>query len=56
MAKPNLSRMDFESLVNLRQQVEERLHDLRATIEKQLEHLRALSPRLVVSEEGEEAR
>ena len=39
MAKPNLSRMDFESLVNLRQQVEERLHDLRATIEKHLEAL-----------------
>ena len=39
MAKLNLSRMDFESLVNLRQQVEERLHDLRATIEKQLEAL-----------------
>ncbi len=39
MARPNLSRMDFESLVNLRQQVEERLHDLRATIEKQLEAL-----------------
>jgi DNA-binding protein H-NS len=29
--------MDFESLVNLRRQVEERLHDHRATIEKQLE-------------------
>jgi DNA-binding protein H-NS len=31
--------MDFESLVNLRQQVEERLHDHRVTIEKQLEAL-----------------
>jgi DNA-binding protein H-NS len=36
VAKPNLSRMDFESLISLRQQVEERLHDQRATIEKQL--------------------
>jgi DNA-binding protein H-NS len=39
VAKPNLSGMDFESLVKLRQQVEERLHDHRATIEKQLEAL-----------------
>jgi hypothetical protein len=39
VAKPNLSRMDFESLISLRQQVEERLHDQRATIEKQLEAL-----------------
>jgi DNA-binding protein H-NS len=37
--KRNLSGMDFESLVKLRQQVEERLHDHRATIEKQLEAL-----------------
>jgi DNA-binding protein H-NS len=36
MAKLNLSSMDFQSLVNLRQQVEERLHDHRATLEKQL--------------------
>jgi hypothetical protein len=28
--------MDFQSLVNLRQQVDERLHDHRATLEKQL--------------------
>jgi DNA-binding protein H-NS len=39
VAKPNLSKMDFESLVNLRQQVEERLHEYRATLEKQLEAL-----------------
>jgi DNA-binding protein H-NS len=36
MAKLNLSSMDFQSLVNLRQQVDERLHDHRATLEKQL--------------------
>jgi DNA-binding protein H-NS len=37
--KPNLAGMDFESLVKLREQVEERLHDFRATLEKQLEAL-----------------
>ena len=36
MAKPNLSRMDFESLVKLRGQVDEELVSRRATIEKQL--------------------
>ena len=39
MAKINLSRMDFETLVNLRQQVEERLHEHRAKLEEQLENL-----------------
>jgi DNA-binding protein H-NS len=39
VAKPNLSGMDFESLVNLRKQVGERLLEHRATIEKQLEAL-----------------
>ena len=36
MPKPNLSRMDFESLVKLREQVEDELVSRRATIEKQL--------------------
>jgi DNA-binding protein H-NS len=36
MAKLNLSSLDFQSLVNLRQQVDERLHDHRVTLEKQL--------------------
>ena len=36
MAKPNLSRMDFESLVKLRGQVDEELVSRRAAIEKQL--------------------
>jgi DNA-binding protein H-NS len=39
VAKPNLSRLDFQSLIHLRRQVEERLHDHRAIIEKQLEAL-----------------
>lgn len=39
MAKLNLSKMDFESLVNLRKQVGERLLEHRATIERQLEAL-----------------
>jgi hypothetical protein len=39
MAKINLSRMAFETLVNLRQQVQERLHKHRATLEEQLESL-----------------
>jgi DNA-binding protein H-NS len=39
MAKINLSRMDFEALVNLRKRVEEGLLEHRATIEKQLERL-----------------
>jgi hypothetical protein len=39
VAKINLSRMDFETLVNLRQQVEERLHEHRSKLEEQLENL-----------------
>ena len=42
MAKINLSQMDFETLVNLRQQVEERLHEHRAKLEEQLEKLGGL--------------
>jgi DNA-binding protein H-NS len=37
VAKPNLSRMDFESLLKLREQVEDALLSHRATLEKQLE-------------------
>ena len=39
MAKPTLSRMDFETLVNLRQKVEDRLRAHRANLEGQLESL-----------------
>ena len=39
MAKPNISRMNFESLVRLREQVDEELVSRRATLEKQLEAL-----------------
>jgi DNA-binding protein H-NS len=39
MAKPNLSRMDFESLMNLRQQVEGLLQGRRTDIQKQLERM-----------------
>jgi DNA-binding protein H-NS len=43
MAKPNLSRMDVESLANLRKQVDELLLKRRADIEAQLGALAALS-------------
>jgi DNA-binding protein H-NS len=39
MAKVNLSRLDFDSLVALRKQVEDALHSQRRNIEKQLEAL-----------------
>src|SRR4051794_22017308 len=39
MAKINLSRMDFESLVNLRKQVEDALVSHRSTLEEQLASL-----------------
>jgi DNA-binding protein H-NS len=39
MAKINLSRMDFESLVNLRKQVEQALVSHRGILEKQLSSL-----------------
>ena len=42
MAKPNLSRMDFEALMNLRKQVDEMLAKKRREIEKQLEMLAAV--------------
>jgi DNA-binding protein H-NS len=43
MPKPNLSRMDVESLANLRKQVDELLLKRRADIEAQLGTLAALS-------------
>src|SRR4051812_19108549 len=39
MAKINLSRMDFETLVNLRKRVEDALVSHRSTLEKQLASL-----------------
>ena len=36
MAKPNLSRMDFDSLVKLREEVENALVSRRSTLERQL--------------------
>jgi hypothetical protein len=39
MAKINLSRMDFESLVNLRKEVDDALVSHRSTLEKQLASL-----------------
>jgi DNA-binding protein H-NS len=36
MAKPNLSRMDFDSLVKLREEVENALISHRSTLERQL--------------------
>ena len=46
--KRNLSGMDFESLVKLRQQVEDRLHDHRATLKSSWKHWELRSCRLVV--------
>jgi DNA-binding protein H-NS len=39
MVTPNLSRMNFEMLVNLRQRVDARLLECRTQIEKQLERM-----------------
>ena len=39
MAKPNLSRMDFDSLVKLREEVENALVSRRSKLERQLEAL-----------------
>jgi DNA-binding protein H-NS len=39
MAKPNLSNMNVEALMNLRKRVDERLLECRAEIEKQLERM-----------------
>jgi hypothetical protein len=43
MATPNLARMDFESLMNLRQQVDELLLKRRADIEDQMERTALLA-------------
>ena len=48
VAKINLSRMDFASLITLRKQVENALSERRTTLEKQLAALGGLSLRLVV--------
>jgi DNA-binding protein H-NS len=45
MAKPNLSRMDFESLMDLREQVNELLLKRRAHLETQLERIGSLTDR-----------
>jgi DNA-binding protein H-NS len=45
MVKPNLSRMDFDSLMDLRKRVDDALHEHRATIQKQLERLGSSAPR-----------
>jgi DNA-binding protein H-NS len=39
MAKPNLSKMDIQSLMDLRKQVDEMLLERRAQIQKQLEQM-----------------
>ena len=45
MPKPNLSRMDVESLMDLRDQVDQRLHEHRVELQKQLERMdKALAP------------
>lgn len=41
MARPNLSRLDFEGLMNLREQVEEMLGKQRRELEKQLARIAA---------------
>src|SRR6516164_6527611 len=42
MPKPNLSRMNVESLMDLRGQVEERLREHRVELQKQLERIALL--------------
>jgi DNA-binding protein H-NS len=42
MAKPNLSRMDVQSLMELRKRVDERLLEHRAEIQKQLDAIAPL--------------
>jgi len=42
MPKPNLSRMDIESLMNLRKQVDEMLVERRVELQKQLERIALL--------------
>ena len=45
MPKPNLSRMDVESLMDLRDQVDQRLHEHRVELQKQLERMdKAIAP------------
>src|SRR5262249_31694057 len=42
MPKPNLSRMDVQALMDLRDQVDQRLREHRVTIQKQLERIALL--------------
>src|SRR5215469_3092238 len=42
MPKPNLSRMDVESLMNLRDQVDQRLREYHVELQKQLERIALL--------------
>jgi len=42
MPKPNLSRMDVQALMDLRDQVDQRLREHRAEIQKQLERIALL--------------
>src|SRR5215813_197895 len=42
MPRPNLSRMDVKSLMDLRDQVDQRLRDHRAELQKQLERIALL--------------
>jgi len=47
MPKPNLSRMDVESLMNLRDQVDQRLREHRVELQKQLERIGLLGGKRV---------
>jgi DNA-binding protein H-NS len=42
MPRPNLSRMDVNSLMDLRDQVDQRLHEHRVELQKQLERIALL--------------
>jgi DNA-binding protein H-NS len=48
MPKPNLSRMDVKSLMDLRDQVDQRLRERRAEIQRQLERMDLLGGTRVV--------
>ena len=48
MPKPNLSRMDVKSLMDLRDQVDQRLREHRVELQKQLERIALVSGARVV--------
>jgi DNA-binding protein H-NS len=52
MPKPNLSRMDINSLMDLRDQVDQRLREHRVELQKQLERIALLGGKRVARRGG----